>query len=198
MLDPTAVSLRADVGPALLMETIVKSDDVDSFQLFVGSEADRIWVVPQEWSEKFLLPNLPRVRIILREPRVLRGTPEVFPGRAAFVDPHGGVGTATDALGALHKVVRDKPWELQQATGFGVTKNLLELLDAGSCLELVFVNTDDTSHARRSPVNLLCACPPSPPLGLTPALSSRGERREPRAVEAACWTDGHGGPYAFA
>jgi hypothetical protein len=32
----------------------------------------------------------------------------------------------------------------------------------------------------------------------TPALSSRGEQREPRTAGAACWTDGRGGPYAFA
>src|SRR5215472_6579265 len=94
---------------------------------------------------------------------MLRGTPEVFPSLAAFVDPHSGVGAATDALGTLHKVMREKPWELQQATGFGVTENLLELRDVDSRLELIFMNTDDASHTRTSPVDLWCACPRSSP-----------------------------------
>src|SRR5215470_2888840 len=99
------------LGRAFLMETTVKSSSVESFQLFVGCEASRIRVVPQERSEKLLLPDLPRIRIVLRGPRMLRGAPEAFPGFAAFVDPHGGVGTAPGTLGALHKVMRDKAWE---------------------------------------------------------------------------------------
>src|SRR5262250_3339806 len=145
------------------METTEKSGGIESLQLFVRREADRIRMVPQERSEKVLLPDPPRIRIVLREPRMLRSTPKVFPSLAAFVDPHSGVGTTTDALGALHKVMRDKPWELQQATGIGVTENLLELLDVDSRLELIFVNTDHTSHARTSPVDLWCACPRSSP-----------------------------------
>src|SRR5215475_8070390 len=163
------------LGRAPLVETIVKSGSVESFQLFVGCEADRIRVAPQEGSEKFLLPDLPRIRVLLREPRMLRAAPEVFPCLAALVDPHGSVATTTDALGALHKVVRDKPWEQQQATGFGVTEHLLELLDIDSRLELIFVNTDDTPHARTPPDNLLCACRPSRPVGLTTLALTRDE-----------------------
>src|SRR5215470_7801293 len=59
--------------------------------------------------------------------------------------------------------MRNKSWELQQATGFGVTEHLLELLDVNSRLELIFVNTDDTCHARTPPVNRWCACPRSSP-----------------------------------
>jgi len=47
---------------ALLIETIVKSGSVESFQLFVGGEADRIRVVLQEGGEKFLLPDPPSNR----------------------------------------------------------------------------------------------------------------------------------------
>src|SRR5262245_16702210 len=98
---------------------------------------------------------------------MLRGAPKVFPGLAAFIDPHGSVATTTDAFGALYKVLRDKSRELQQATGFGLTEHLLELLDVDSRLELIFVNTDDTPHARTPPDNLLRSCRPSRPVGLT-------------------------------
>src|SRR5215467_7472299 len=73
--------------------------------------------------------------------------------------------------------MRNKSWELQQATGFGVTEHLLELLDVGSRLELIFVNTDDTPHARTPPDNLLCACRPSRPVGLTTLALTRDEAR---------------------
>ena len=86
---------------ALLIETIVNSGSVESFQLFVGGEADRIRVVLQEGGEKFLLPDPPSIRILLRDPRMLRGALNVFPGLAAFVNPHGSVATTTDTLGAL-------------------------------------------------------------------------------------------------
>jgi hypothetical protein len=69
--------------------------------------------------------------------------------------------------------MRNKSWELQQATGFGVTEHLLELLDVGSRLELIFVNTDDTPHAQTPPDNLLCACRPSRPVGLTTLALTR-------------------------
>src|SRR5262250_3578451 len=113
---------------------------------------------------------------------MLRGTPEVFPSLAAFVDPHSGVGTTTDALGALHKVMRDKPWELHQATGIGVTENLLELLDVGSRLELIFVNTDHTSHARTSPVDLWCACPRSSPRSRVKMCGCAESRESARVI----------------
>src|SRR6266849_3604116 len=62
--------------------------------------------------------------------------------------------------------------------------------DAGEALALEVSLLCVAEHfSTSSPDNALGSrCPRRP----TPALSSRGEQREPRAAEAACWTDGHG------
>src|SRR5262252_5088567 len=97
---------------ALLIEAIVKSGSVESFQLFVRCEADRIRMVLQEGGEKFLLPDPPSNRILLREPRMLRGAQTCSQASRLFVDPHGSVATTTETLDALYKVMRNKSWEL--------------------------------------------------------------------------------------
>src|SRR5207244_2246655 len=139
--------------------------------------SDPIRVLPQEGSEKLFLPDLPGTGIFLRGPGMLGGAPEVFPSLATLVDPQGGVAAAADALGAFDKVMRHKPGELQQAACFGLTENLLELLDVDPWFEVIFVNTDDAPHAWISPVTFVVDLrQPRPPLRLTPAVSSRGER----------------------
>src|SRR5216683_509797 len=108
----------------------------ESFQLFVSCESDRVRVVLQEESEKFLLPDLPSIRVLLGRTRMLRSTPEVFPSRATLVDPQGGVGTAADAPGAFDKVMCQEPRESQQAARFGVMEHSLELLAVDSWFEV--------------------------------------------------------------
>jgi len=103
---------------------------------------------------------------------MLGGTPEAFPSLATLVDPQGGVGAAADAPGALDKVMCHKPGKLQQAACFGVTENLLELLDVDPGFEIIFVNTDDAPHARISPVTLVVGLRnPRPPFHLTVGFS---------------------------
>jgi hypothetical protein len=102
-----------------------RTDRTESLQLFVDCESDPIRVVPQKGSEKFVLPDLPSIRILLRRSRMFRGAPEEFPSLATLVDPQGGVGAAADALDAFDKVMCHKPGELQQAACFGVAENLL-------------------------------------------------------------------------
>src|SRR5207244_4588790 len=126
-----------------------------SLQLFVGGESGPIRVVPQQGREKFFLPGPPGIRILLRGPRVLGGAPEALPSLATLVDPHGGIGAAADALGTFDKVMCHKPGELQQAACFGVTESVLELRSADPWLDVIFVNTDDATHARISPVTLI-------------------------------------------
>src|SRR2546430_11961735 len=135
------------LGCGLMLTVTVRSSvelaGTESLQLFVGRESDPIRMVPQQGSEKFFLPGLPGIRILLRGPRVLGGAPEALPGLATLVDPHGGVGAAADALGAFDKVMCHKPGELQQAACFGVPESVLELLSSDPWFEVIFVNTDD-------------------------------------------------------
>src|ERR1700730_12740253 len=97
--------VRSNSNP--LVHSSVELRGTESLQLFVGCKSDRVRVVLQKGSKKLLLPNLPRIRILLRGPRMLGGAPEVFPSLTALVDPQGGVGTPADALRASNEVMRD-------------------------------------------------------------------------------------------
>src|SRR5262250_344308 len=104
----------------------------------------------QEWSEQFLFPHLPRVRIVLGASRMLWAAPEPLPSLTTFIYPHGGIGALANTFRPLDKVVGDQPRELQQASCFRVTQNSLEPLGFYASLQLIFVNTDDTAHPRIS------------------------------------------------
>jgi hypothetical protein len=105
-------------------------------------------LVVQKGSEKLFLPDFPIVRILLRGPRVLGGAPELFPSLSTLVDPDSGIGAAPEAFGPFDKVMCHEAGELQQAACFGVTEDLLKLNDVAPWFEVIFVNTDDASHAR--------------------------------------------------
>jgi hypothetical protein len=121
-------------------------------QLFVSRESDGVRVIRQEGAEPFTFPDLPEFRILLGWPRPFDSAPEALPGLATLIDPHGGIGAAASTLDSFDEVVCDESREPQEVPCLGIAEKSLKLLGRDLRSEFIFMNTDDATHARNSPV----------------------------------------------